>query len=153
MISTPAPVTLLSRGGKSRFGELPADENVDEQVVEAMLIKKGETIFCQQIDPSRISLYFGFKTELASAAQAWNYQHHIIEAGDYVLALPGKMSLAFTLAVNVCRHVGVDPVLELQGGVVAEDQVSGSQYVFGAFEEGRNIAIAHVKVEGRDWGH
>ncbi len=92
----------------------PADEQVDEDEVRTALIKKAEKVFGRHIDPSRTSLYFGFKTELADRLQARNYQYQIVEAGDCVLALPGKLSLAFSLAVNVCRHFGVDPVLELK---------------------------------------
>ena len=104
-------------GDYSLFGNAafwPVHEKVDEDEVRAALTKKAERIFGQRIDPSRTSLYFGFKTELADGVQARNYQYQIVEAGNCVLALPGKLSLAFSLAVNVCRHFGVDPVLELQ---------------------------------------
>ena len=92
----------------------PADEEVDEDEVRARLTTKAEGVFGQQIDASRTSLYFGFKTELANGRQSRNYLYQIVETENCVLALPGKLSLAFSLAVNVCRHFGVDPVLELQ---------------------------------------
>ena len=91
----------------------PVDEDVDEDQVRTSLIQRVETVFGRKIDPSQTSLYFGVKTELARGVQSRNYLYQIVEAGDCVLALPGKLSLAFSLAVNVCRHFGVDPVLKL----------------------------------------
>ena len=92
----------------------PVDEEVDEAAVHLALRKKVATVFGQEIAPSRTSLYFGFKTELVNEPRKRNYQYQIVDTGDYVLAIPGKLSLAFSLAVNVCRHFGVDPVLELR---------------------------------------
>ncbi len=104
-------------GDYSLFGNAafwPVDEEIDEDEVRATLTKKAERVFGRQIDPSQTSLYFGFKTELVEGQQARNYQYQIVETDNGVLALPGKLSLAFSLAVNLCRHFGVDPVLELQ---------------------------------------
>ena len=39
-----------------------------------------------------------------------NYLYHIIDRDTHTLALPGKFSLCFSLAVNVCRHFGFEPV-------------------------------------------
>jgi len=56
------------------------------------------------------SVYFGPKTELVGNSQLRNYQYHIIDAGNCTVVLPGKFSLAFSLAVNTCRHFGVEPL-------------------------------------------
>lgn len=58
------------------------------------------------------SVYFGPKTELVKSSQFRNYQYHIIEEGNCTVVLPGKFSLAFSLAANTCRHFGVEPLKE-----------------------------------------
>jgi hypothetical protein len=60
-----------------------------------------------------VALYFGTKTEALNGRQRRNYQYQIVEGRDAVAVLPGKMSLAFSLAVNVCRHFGIDPATRL----------------------------------------
>jgi len=59
---------------------------------------------------SQWSVYFGPKTELVNSSQLRNYQYHIIDTEDCTVALPGKFTLAFSLAVNICRHFGVEPL-------------------------------------------
>jgi hypothetical protein len=61
-------------------------------------------------DEKGSDLFFGYKTEVSSSSFIRNYLYHIIDRGHYTLALPGKFSLCFSLAVNVCRHFGVEPV-------------------------------------------
>lgn len=99
------------------------DEDVDENEVRRALLEKVEKAFGRKVEASRTSLYFGHKTELLGTPGARNYQYQIVDGGDFVLALPGKLSLAFSLAVNVCRHFGVDPVLGLQESNVHEHPV------------------------------
>jgi hypothetical protein len=48
-----------------------------------------------------------------NGSQPRNYQYQIVEGQHAVAVLPGKMSLAFSLAVNVCRHFGIDPATRL----------------------------------------
>ncbi|MEW6324881.1 MAG: FAD-binding oxidoreductase [Nitrospirota bacterium] len=55
-------------------------------------------------------LYFGYKTEVTSSSSLRNYLYHIVDRGAFTLVLPGKFSLCFSLAVNVCRHFGLEPV-------------------------------------------
>jgi len=43
-----------------------------------------------------------------------NYLYKIVDREDYTLALPGKFSLCFSLAANVCRHFGIEPVERLR---------------------------------------
>jgi glycine/D-amino acid oxidase-like deaminating enzyme len=65
-------------------------------------------------DDSRAELFFGSKTEVAGTRSMRNYLYKIIDRGDYTLALPGKFSLCFSLAANVCRHFGIEPVERLR---------------------------------------
>ncbi len=61
-------------------------------------------------DEQGADLFFGYKTEVSSSSFIRNYLYHIIDRGHYTLALPGKFSLCFSLAANVCRHFGIEPV-------------------------------------------
>jgi len=65
-------------------------------------------------EDSRAQLFFGSKTEVAGTHSMRNYLYKIIDRGDYTLALPGKFSLCFSLAANVCRHFGIEPVESLR---------------------------------------
>jgi hypothetical protein len=62
---------------------------------------------------SNLGFYYGHKTEIVGTGQLRNYQSHIIDSGIYLAAIPGKFSLSFSLAVNVCRHYGIKPVSSL----------------------------------------
>lgn len=61
-------------------------------------------------DEKGSDLFFGYKTEVSSSSFIRNYLYHIIDRGHYTLTLPGKFSLCFSLAANVCRHFGIEPV-------------------------------------------
>ncbi|HJS07626.1 MAG TPA: hypothetical protein VJ809_08190, partial [Pirellulales bacterium] len=65
-------------------------------------------------DDSRAELFFGSKTEVSGTRSMRNYLYKIIDRGAYTLALPGKFSLCFSLAANVCRHFGIEPVERLR---------------------------------------
>ena len=65
-------------------------------------------------EDTRAELFFGSKTELTGSRSMRNYLYRIIDRGDYTLALPGKFSLCFSLAANVCRHFGIEPVERLR---------------------------------------
>jgi len=100
------------------------DEAVDEVAVKQQMMEKARKIFDIDLNEHIADLYFGIKTEVVDEGHLRNYQYHIIDGGGAVVALPGKMSLAFSLAVNVCRHFGIDPVtdapsLEDQGAAAA----------------------------------
>jgi hypothetical protein len=86
---------------------------VDEASLKTELIARTERVFGTSIDPGRVALYFGTKTEALNGRQPRNYQYQIVEGRDAVAVLPGKMSLAFSLAVNLCRHFGIDPATRL----------------------------------------
>ncbi len=66
------------------------------------------------IDTHRTSIYFGSKTEMQLSSGPRNYLYRILDHDGYTLALPGKFSLCFSLAVNVCRHFGVEPVQRIR---------------------------------------
>ena len=102
-------------GGYSLIGNavyFGADEDVDEAAIKRRMMEKAAKIFNIDITAHNAELYFGIKTEIVNEGHLRNYQYHIIDKGEAVVALPGKMSLAFSLAVNVCRHFGIDPVTE-----------------------------------------
>ena len=110
-------------------------EAVDEAAIKARLVEKAERVFSRPIAADKASLYFGVKTELAGNGGLRNYQYHIVETDDCVVALPGKMSLAFSLAINVCRHFGIDPVVNV--GPLADH---GADAHIGELEHRRRFA-------------
>jgi hypothetical protein len=67
-----------------------------------------------------LNFYYGHKTEIVGAGQLRNYQSHIIDTGICLAAIPGKFSLSFSLAVNVCRHYGVKLVSGLNNLIAYE---------------------------------
>jgi hypothetical protein len=73
------------------------------------MVAKAKRVF-GDFDERRAEIYFGSKTELTSSSFLRNYLYHIVDRGAYTLALPGKFSLCFSLAANVCRHFGIEPV-------------------------------------------
>ncbi len=102
-------------GGYSLIGNaiyFGVDAEVDETAVKRRMIERARKIFNIDMSGHEAELYFGIKTEIVNDGHLRNYQYHIIDEGEAVVALPGKMSLSFSLAVNVCRHFGVDPVTE-----------------------------------------
>lgn len=103
------------QGGYSLIGNaiyFEVNEEVDEATIKRRMMEKAQKIFNIDISAHEAELYFGTKTEIVDEGHLRNYQYHIIDGGDAVVAVPGKMSLAFSLAVNVCRHFGIDPVTE-----------------------------------------
>jgi len=77
--------------------------------VRASMLGMAKRVF-GDFDAKSTDLFFGYKTEVSSSSFIRNYLYHIIDRGNYTLALPGKFSLCFSLAVNVCRHFGIEPV-------------------------------------------
>ena len=62
------------------------------------------------LEQATAAVFNGYKTELTGSSSIRNYLYHIRDYQDYTLALPGKFSLCFSLAANVCRHFGIEPV-------------------------------------------
>ena len=77
--------------------------------VRANMLGMAKRVF-GDFDAKNTDLFFGYKTEVSSSSFIRNYLYHILDRGEYTLALPGKFSLCFSLAVNVCRHFGIEPV-------------------------------------------
>ena len=79
------------------------------ELIRQHMVKEARKVF-GDFDDSRAEIYFGSKTEVTSSSFLRNYLYHIVDRGTYTLALPGKFSLCFSLAANVCRHFGIEPV-------------------------------------------
>jgi len=84
------------------------------------LVERIKEVFLADVEDRAIELYDGTKTERVGANQFRNYQSHIVDTACGTLTLPGKFSLAFSLAVNVCRHFGVEPSAQAVTLVPAE---------------------------------
>jgi len=93
------------------------NDPLDEDKMHGVILDKINKVFNLAIDKKSTSLYFGYKTELTDLTQLRNYQYHIIETDNYTIAVPGKMTLAFSLAVNVCKHFGVDPCVQFSSAI------------------------------------
>jgi hypothetical protein len=63
---------------------------------------------------SALSIYYGHKTEIVAQSQLRNYQSHLIETEPCLVAIPGKFSLSFTLAINVCKYYRIKPALHIE---------------------------------------
>jgi hypothetical protein len=79
------------------------------EMLRQQMVEKARKVF-GDFDDRRAEIYFGSKTEVTSASFLRNYLYQIVDRGTYTLALPGKFSLCFSLAANVCRHFGIEPV-------------------------------------------
>ena len=79
------------------------------ETARLQMLASAKKIF-GNFDDRRAEVYFGSKTEVTSSSFLRNYLYQIVDRGRYTLALPGKFSLCFSLAANVCRHFGIEPV-------------------------------------------
>lgn len=75
----------------------------------AKLSRIAKRVF-PDLDDRKSAIFYGYKTELTRSPSIRNYLYHIQDNQNYTLALPGKFSLCFSLAANVCRHFGIEPV-------------------------------------------
>lgn len=104
-----------AKGDYSVIGDgsyYPKDAQVDKGRIYAEGIKKIRKMF--RLGPHEdlpVKMYFGFKTEVARRCRIRNYHQKIIPAENCVVAFPGKLSLSFSLAVEICRYYGVEPVV------------------------------------------
>ncbi|MFQ5675942.1 MAG: hypothetical protein ACE5G1_08610, partial [bacterium] len=72
----------------------------------SQLLEKAESVFPRMNQAQLTRLYFGTKTEIISSRAKRNYLYKIEEIEDDVFAVvPGKFSLAFSLAVNTFKQV------------------------------------------------
>jgi len=76
------------------------DESAIKDVGEKLKIR-ALNIFPLLKDAKLLELYFGSKTEIISSKAKRNYLYHILELEENLYSIvPGKFSLAFSLAVN-----------------------------------------------------
>ena len=70
----------------------------------------------------KLDVFFGYKTEVTRSSSIRNYLYHIIDRDTHTLTLPGKFSLCFSLAANVCRHFGIEPINRVKSTTPAETE-------------------------------
>jgi len=83
-------------------------ENDEQSILNTQnnLLEKAKLVFPTLNQAKLINIYFGSKTELADSVINRNYSYQIkeIEPDTFVI-LPGKFSLAFSLAINTFKQV------------------------------------------------
>jgi len=85
------------------------DKAYKEEISQAVIKRIGK-VFPGRMSQTKTKVYFGIKAEVVNSGQLRNYQYHIIDTENCTVALPGKFSLAFSLAVNLCKHFGIEPL-------------------------------------------
>ena len=106
----------VAEGGYSVIGNAAyydADGVIDIDSLKSEMLGKANRLFGSTVNANNTSVYFGYKTELPGKSQLRNYQYRLIESDDCILALPGKLSFAFSLAVNFCKYYGIDPPVRI----------------------------------------
>lgn len=88
---------------------IPESEYLDESEICRKFLLKANSVLARPLDPSNAKIFFGRKNEILFPGQERNYGYAIIDAENCTVAVPGKLSLCFSLAVNVCRHFGISP--------------------------------------------
>jgi len=85
-----------------------ADPNDSLSMADARekLMAMAENVFPKLKDAKIVETYLGFKTEMVAKSGERNYQYLIREVDDNIYAVvPGKFSLAFSLAVNTFKRL------------------------------------------------
>ncbi len=85
----------------------------------AAMLKTASEMF-GDLGERKLDVFFGYKTEVTRSSSIRNYLYHIIDRDTHTLALPGKFSLCFSLAANVCRHFGIEPIKRVRFSVRAD---------------------------------
>jgi len=93
-----------------------ADPN-DASAVEKTrndLISMAKSVFSKVKEAELVETYIGYKSELITSGTERNYQYHLSEIAENIyVAIPGKFSLAFSLAVNTYKKlVGSNPSVQ-----------------------------------------
>lgn len=88
---------------------LRSDEGFKHEV-NRVVLDRMTRVFPDELGQVKTRIYYGIKTEVVNSGQFRNYQYHIIDRDKCTVALPGKFSLAFSLAVNVCKYFGIEPL-------------------------------------------
>lgn len=105
------------------YNKLKNDDKFIRESDQAIL-KRVAAIFPHAGDCFKYSIYHGVKTEVVNSGQLRNYQYHIIDTDNCTVALPGKFTLGFSLAVNLCRHFGIEPLRDI-AYLAPQEAVSG----------------------------
>ncbi|WP_127076251.1 NAD(P)/FAD-dependent oxidoreductase [Rhodomicrobium lacus] len=83
----------------------PKDEAAVAHATEK-LVEMARRVFPALADARIIETYQGYKTEIVAHSGERNYQYFIRQVGDGIhVVVPGKFSLAFSLAVNTVRRL------------------------------------------------
>ncbi len=85
-------------------------------------------VFPKLDDAEVLGSYLGYKTEIVAKSGERNYQYFIREVDERVFAVvPGKFSLAFSLAVNTFKRLtGEAPATDIK---VSKDEQAAARYV------------------------
>lgn len=89
------------------------NELIDLDVLKFNLLNEANKFFGTSAKLSNSELFFGYKTELPNIGQLRNYLYHFVEQDNHIIALPGKLSFAFSLAVQCCQYFGIDPQIKI----------------------------------------
>ena len=92
----------------------PEDPNAVSRASDR-LVSMAKSIFPRLGEAKVLETYLGYKAEIVGRGAERNYQYFIREIGQNVfVAVPGKFSLAFSLAVNTFKRLaGKEPIKEL----------------------------------------
>ena len=85
-----------------------ADPKSQVEVAHAkdQLLKMARGVFPRLMDAQIMESYLGYKTEMITGSVERNYQYIVREVDDSVFAaIPGKFSLAFSLATNTFKRL------------------------------------------------
>lgn len=96
------------------------DTPEERSTVASEVLSRIEDVFGVDLDDYKVNVYFGKKTEVTTKSQLRNYQYHIIKDNNHVSIFPGKFTLGFSLAVNLCRRLGIDPVGHFSAEITSE---------------------------------
>ena len=84
------------------------------------------------------AVYWGPKTEIVGDSQLRNYQSKILDVDGLTVVLPGKLTLAFSVAAAICRRFGY----ELRGDI---GKFADSAYLETLVQEPRHAsAVRHL---------
>jgi glycine/D-amino acid oxidase-like deaminating enzyme len=86
------------------------------ELVTGKLLEMAQRVFPRLAEAKVIESYLGYKTEVVPKSGERNYQYFMreLDAGVYSV-VPGKFSLAFSLAVNTYRRItGVFPAKQVK---------------------------------------
>lgn len=109
------PEGAYSVFGNAAYFDEAANPPIDQ--LQIRMLVQVNSFFGTNIPLEHTALYFGYKTEVpgnqAAGLVPRNYRFALFDAGNHLVVLPGKLSLAFSAAVGVCERLGVKPRAEV----------------------------------------